>query len=180
MFMASTRMSMSFYDTRPVAALQELKDVVRAVFGARVAVDSDQRIEISGDVYWPTAGNATMPAQVTALYGFPAEGDRSEQCIGIVELSDGYCAADLAQHFDELYQSAGLKTVAVDHGGYRSTDDPSGPDDEVMLDIDVVGAFAPAIHIVVYFAPDAERGCLVAWQPQAHSLDKPLTAEATA
>jgi kumamolisin len=173
-------MSMSFYDTEPVAALHELKDVVRAVFGVRLAVDSDQRVEISGDVYWPTAGDATSPAQLTALYGFPAEGDQSEQCIGIVELADGYCAADLAQHFEEFDQSAGLKTVAVDHGGYRSTDDPSGPDGEVMLDIDVVSAFAPAIHIVVHFAPDGERGCLVAWRHQPQSLDKPLIAQATA
>src|SRR5271154_7108679 len=102
MFTASTRMSMSFYDTKPVAALQELTHVVQAVFGTRFAVDSDQRIEIGGDGDWHTAGNATVPAQLTTLYGFPAQGDRSEQCIGIVDLADGPCATDLARHFDEL------------------------------------------------------------------------------
>jgi kumamolisin len=31
-------------------------------------------------------------------------------------------------------------------------------DDEVMLDIEVLGALAPAADIVVYFAPNTDQG----------------------
>lgn len=174
---------MAVHNMRPVVAPQKLKDVVQAVFGtqARCSLDSDQRLEqVNGNVYQFKASDSVTPAQLTTLYSFPVEGDPDEQCIGIVELAEGYCAADLAQHFAGLNLSSGLKTVAVDHGVYLSTDDPSGFDGEIMLDIDVVGTFAPAVHIVVYFAPDAERGCLVAWQIKSHSLEESLAAHVTA
>jgi kumamolisin len=42
--------------------------------------------------------------------------------------------------------------VSVD-GGTNSPSDPNGADGEVMLDIEVAGAIAPAAKIVVDFAP---------------------------
>ena len=48
------------------------------------------------------------------------------------------------------------------------TGDASGPDGEVMLDIEVVGAVAPAAKIVVYFAPNTDAGFLDAITTAAH------------
>jgi kumamolisin len=48
----------------------------------------------------------------------------------------------------------------VDGGQNQPTGDPGGPDAEVMLDIEVAGAVAPAAKIVVYFAPNTDSGFL--------------------
>jgi kumamolisin len=48
--------------------------------------------------------------------------------------------------------------VAVNHGANSPTGNPNGPDGQVMLDIEVAGAIAPAANVVVYFAPNTEAG----------------------
>ena len=150
---------MSSDDPRPGLAPQELKEIVRAVFGYydQPPAEPDPRIEEQ------TTDTALKPAQITALFGFPDAGDQTEQCIGVVELAGGCRPADVAKHFRALEVSPGLKAVAVDHSGQRSTGDPNDLDDEMMLDIDVVSAIASA-HIVIYFAPNTDHGCLVAWR----------------
>jgi kumamolisin len=75
------------------------------------------------------------------------------QTIGIVELGGGYRPEDL----ETFFQGLGLQTptvipVSVD-GGMNSPGQDA--DDEVALDIEVIGACAPGARIVVYFAPDA-------------------------
>jgi kumamolisin len=53
-----------------------------------------------------------------------------------------------------------VKAIAVDGAHNHPTGNPSGPDSEVMLDIEVAGALAPAAQLVVYFAPNTDRGFL--------------------
>src|SRR5262249_58708934 len=54
------------------------------------------------------------------------------------------------------------------------TGDPSGPDGEVMLDIEVVGAIAPGANIAVYFAPNTDAGFLDAITTAIHdTTNKP-------
>ena len=48
------------------------------------------------------------------------------------------------------------------------TGSADGPDGEVMLDIEVVGAIAPAAKIVVYFAPNTDAGFLDAITTAVH------------
>src|SRR4030095_13653820 len=48
------------------------------------------------------------------------------------------------------------------------TGNPSGPDGEVMLDIEISGALAPAAQFVVYFAPNTDRGFLDAIKAAVH------------
>src|SRR5208282_5666472 len=57
--------------------------------------------------------------------------------------------------------------VSVD-GGTNSPGDPSGPDAEVMLDIEVSGAIAPGAKIAVYFAPNTDQGFLDAVTTAVH------------
>ena len=103
------------------------------------------------------------------LYGFPA-GDGVGECVAIIELGGGYRTADLQAYFAAIGISPGRMSVAVsvDHAMNLPTGDPSGPDGEVMLDIEVVGAIAPAARIVVYFAPNTDAGFLDAITTAVH------------
>jgi len=56
----------------------------------------------------------------------------------------------------------------VDHAANQPTGDPNGPDGEVMLDIEVVGAVAAGASIAVYFAPNTDAGFLDAVTTAVH------------
>lgn len=106
---------------------------------------------------------------LTQAYAFPSGYDGSGQTVAIIELGGGYRQSDL----DAYFWAAGLKTpnisaVGVNGGSNLPTGDPNGPDGEVMLDIEVVGASAPGADIVVYFAPNTDAGFLNAVTQAAH------------
>ena len=61
-----------------------------------------------------------------------------------------------------------MTAVSVDGGTNTPTGDANGPDGEVMLDIEVVGAIAPQASIVVYFAPNTDAGFLDAITTAIH------------
>jgi len=114
------------------------------------------------------------PLQVAALYGFPS-GNGKGQCVGIVELGGGYRPSDLTQYFSGIkVGSPNVIAVSVDHAQNAPTGDANGPDGEVMLDIEVVGALAPAAHIAVYFGPNTDAGFLDAVTSAIHdSVNRP-------
>ncbi len=115
-----------------------------------------------------SAAVSFSPTQIASLYGFPSTGAQGE-CVAIIELGGGYRPQDLAQYFARLGLSApAVTTVSVDHAGNRPTGDPNGPDGEVMLDIEVVGAIAPGVRIAVYFAPNTDAGFLNAVTSAVH------------
>ena len=99
------------------------------------------------------------PTQLVQLYNFPSRVDGHGQCVAIIELGGGYRLQDLTAYFAQLgVAMPRMKTVAVDGAHNHPTGDPSGPDGEVMLDIGVAGALAPAAQFVVYFAPIPTAG----------------------
>ncbi|TMD01403.1 MAG: peptidase S53 [Chloroflexi bacterium] len=101
------------------------------------------------------------PVEVARLYDFPARATGAGQCIAIVELGGGYRKADLDQYFQGLgLTSPAIVSVSVDGGMNQPEGNASGPDGEVMLDIEVAGAVAPGARIAVYFAPNTDRGFL--------------------
>ncbi|TMD92411.1 MAG: peptidase S53 [Chloroflexi bacterium] len=101
------------------------------------------------------------PVEVARLYDFPARATGAGQCIAIVELGGGYRKADLDQYFQGLGPiSPAIVSVSVDGGMNQPEGNASGPDGEVMLDIEVAGAVAPGARIAVYFAPNTDRGFL--------------------
>jgi kumamolisin len=61
-----------------------------------------------------------------------------------------------------------VSDVSVDAGKNAPTGDANGPDAEVMLDIEVAGAVAPAAKIVAYFAPNTDQGFLDAVTTAIH------------
>jgi kumamolisin len=131
-----------------------------------------------GNVQWHAdAAPATSytPLQIASLYDFPP-GDGQGECVAIIELGGGERAADLATYFTALGLAGGPKitVVSVDHGKNHPTGDPNGPDGEVMLDIEVVGAVAPQARIAVYFTPNTDAGFLDAITTAVHdTTNKP-------
>jgi kumamolisin len=103
------------------------------------------------------------PQEVAALYGFPT-GDGAGQTVAIIELGGAFDQSDLERYFtDDIAQprkpGATITAAYVDGVAPVPYNDPpagskgyTGDDIEVMLDIEVVGAIAPAANIVVYFA----------------------------
>ncbi|HEY4044434.1 MAG TPA: S53 family peptidase [Rhodopila sp.] len=125
-----------------------------------------------GNVHWhANAGNATSftPPQLASLYAFPP-GTGQGECVGIVELGGGERQADLTSYFASLgiATAPNVTVVSVDHGKNQPTGDPNGPDGEVMLDIEAVGAVAPQAAIAVYFAPNTDAGFLDAVTTAIH------------
>jgi kumamolisin len=81
----------------------------------------------------------------------------------------GFRPADLDTYFKGLgVSSPTVLAVSVDHGQNTPTGDARGPDGEVMLDIEVVGAIVPQSKIAVYFAPNTDAGFLDAITTAIH------------
>jgi kumamolisin len=116
------------------------------------------------------AASASYSApQVAQAYDFPAGTTGGGQTIGILELSGGYRTTDLATYFKNLgIATPTVSAVSVDGATNSPTGDPSGPDGEVELDIEVAGAVAPSAKIAMYFAPNTDQGFLDALTTAVH------------
>ncbi len=117
---------------------------------------------------------AFTPTQLASLYDYPAA-TGAGQCVGIIELGGGFTQGDLQTYFSNLgVGMPTVKAVSVDGGTNSPTGDANGPDGEVMLDIEVVGAVAPEATIAVYFAPNTDAGFLDAVTTAIHdTTNKP-------
>jgi kumamolisin len=166
--------------TGPVHLPDELNGVVEAVLGLDNRPQARPQFRprpAYGNVRWrplQTASTSFTPVALASLYDFP-QATGQGQCIAIIELGGGYRIADLNAYFSELKIDApAVSSVSVDHATNRPTGDPNGPDGEVMLDIEVAGAIAPAARIVVYFAPNTDAGFLDAITTAVHdTTNKP-------
>jgi kumamolisin len=144
---------------------EDIADLVQGVFGLddRPQARAQFRIAVA-----KAASASFTPLQVGSLYDFPA-GDGAGETIALIELGGGFVAGDLATYFSGLKLTAPKVTaVAVDGGRNAPTHDANGPDGEVMLDIEVAGAIAPAAQIAVYFAPNTDQGFLDAVTQAIH------------
>ena len=153
----------------------ELQGIVEGVLGLDdrpVAKPHFRRRSSRGNVSGHTSGTATTsytPLQIASLYHFPA-GTGQGECVAIIELGGGERTTDLTAYFSGLgiNKVPSVTTISVDHGKNHPTGDPNGPDGEVMLDIEVVGAIAPSANIAVYFAPNTDAGFLDAVTTAIH------------
>jgi kumamolisin len=156
---------------------QELGGCVEAVLG----LDNRPQAQTHFRVHRPSirkpsaaAPVAFTPVQLATLYGFPQATGQGE-CVGIIELGGGFTQADLQTYFAKLKVAAPtVIAVSVDNGQNAPTGDTNGPDGEVMLDIEVIGAIAPQAKIAVYFAPNTDAGFLDAITTAIHdTTNKP-------
>ena len=92
------------------------------------------------------------------------------ECIALIELGGGFDPNDLSTYWSQLNlsQTPKVSAVSVGNGSNSPTGDASGPDGEVMLDIEVCGSIAPGSNIVVYFAENTDAGFLNAITTAVH------------
>jgi kumamolisin len=150
----------------------ELEGIIEAVLGLddRPQAKTHFRLQTAGAKRHPKAPTpmSYQPPQVAALYAFPA-GTGQGQYVGLIELGGGFVVADLDTYFASLSIAPPQVTaVSVDQATNSPTGDADGPDGEVMLDIEMVGALAPGASIAVYFAPNTDAGFLDAITTAIH------------
>lgn len=148
-----------------------------AMHGRVVAVlGLDDRPQATAHFVVSAASAATSytPVQVSDIYRFPAGTDGSGRTVAIIELGGGFDASDLDTYFSSLgITMPRVTAVGVDGASNVPGGDPNGADGEVLLDIEVVGAVAPAADIVVYFAPNTDAGFVDAVTQAAHADPTP-------
>ena len=148
----------------------EYADIITGVFGLDNRPQAEphfRRLPQMPGIKAHTASASHDPDEVAHIYDYP-KGDGAGQCIGIIELGGGFRLDDLSNYFKALNLKAPqVISVPVDGGSNNPTTADSA-DGEVMLDIEVAGAIAPAAKIVVYFAPNTDRGFLDAITLAAH------------
>jgi kumamolisin len=165
----------------PVILPDDMVGVIQAVLGLdnRPQAKTHHRLFDPSIAHAATA-NAFTPLEVAARYAFPP-GTGAGEAIAIIELGGGFSQADLTSYFASLGVSPPPKVaaVSVDGAANAPTGSADGPDGEVMLDIEIAGALAPAAAIVVYFAPNTDAGFLDAvtaaihdttWRPSVISI----------
>jgi kumamolisin len=146
-------------------------DIVTGVFGLDNRPQAEPHFrrlpQPAAGIKAHTATASHDPNDVAQIYDYPP-GDGTGQCIGIIELGGGFQLDDLSAYFRSLNISPPqVISVSVD-GGANSPSTPDSADGEVMLDIEVAGAIAPSAKIVVYFAPNTDRGFLDAITTAVH------------
>ena len=151
--------------TGPLTVPAELADIVEGVFG----IDDRPVAKPHFQYYKPTpsigiqshaAGGSFTPPELAKLYNFPNGLDGTGQCIAIIELGGGYRTADIKTYFTKLGLPVPQVTAVRVDGARNHPSTAEGPDGEVMLDIEVAAAIAPKARIVVYFAPNTDKGFL--------------------
>ncbi len=153
-----------------ISVPSDYADIITGVFGLDNRPQAQphfRRLPETPGIKAHAATTSYDPNQVAQIYDYPP-GDGTGQCIGIIELGGGFQLNDLTSYFGSLnLATPQVLSVLVD-GGTNSPGDPNGPDGEVMLDIEVAGAIAPAAKIVVYFAPNTDQGFLDAITTAVH------------
>ena len=156
--------------TGSISIPTELNGVVLSVHGLDNRPQAETHYRIAS-LASPAATSFTA-LQIAKAYSFPAGGNGTGQTVAIIELGGGFTQSDLATYFSGLGISPAptVTAVSVDGAQNAPTGSTNGPDTEVMLDIEVIGAVAPGTRIVVYFAPNTDAGFLDAINQAA--LDK--------
>jgi kumamolisin len=151
--------------TGPIMVPADLADIVEAVLGLDSRPQASPHCRLRGPA---ASGVSYTPIQVASAYGFPNATGQG-QCVALIELGGGFRLSDLETYFKGLgVATPSVVAVSVDHAANSPTNDANGPDGEVMLDVEVVGAIAPGANIVVYFAPNTDAGFLDAITTAIH------------
>ncbi len=126
---------------------------VIAVLGLDARPQSYTRVVLNPDA---AAATSYPPQEVARRYGFPTDVTGAGQHVALIELGGGYRLPDLSAYF----QAQGLPMPAVSAVSVDGVGNAPGADAdvEVVLDIEVVGAVAGGAGIVVYFAPNTDKG----------------------
>jgi kumamolisin len=148
-----------------------LDGVVLAVLGLDNRPQSRSQFRIAASAAVQTS---YTPPQLGQIYDFPPGTDGTGQTVAIIELGGGFSQSDLDSYFGGLgIAPPRVTAVSVDGAQNQAGQDPQGADGEVLLDIEVVGALAPAAQLLVYFAPNTDAGFLDAISDAVHASPVP-------
>lgn len=148
----------------------DLEGVVTAVLGLDNRPQARALFRVSAA---SVSGTSYTPLDLARIYAMPAA-DGAGQTVAVIELGGGFSQSDLTTYFSGLGVRAPEVTAASVDGAVNVPGQaPTGADGEVLLDIEVVGAVAPAAHVVVYFAPNTDAGFLDAVSTAAHATPTP-------
>lgn len=161
--------------TGPISIPKELKNIVEGVFGLdnrpQATPKFKQLAPKKGKIIAHTHETSFYPNDLASIYNYP-KADGTGQCIGIIELGGGHKLKDLQTYFTKIgIPMPTVKSVSVDGATNKPGSDADG---EVMLDIEVTAAIAPKATIVVYYAPNTDKGFLDAITQAVHdNVNKP-------
>lgn len=171
--------------TGPVTIPARLEPVIEGVFGLDDRPQARPHFRVlrsdpatAGPTGPSTARGAFRPAtvversftppEIARLYDFVPDADGHGEVIALIELGGGFRPADVAAYFARLRIDAPAVTFVAVDGGRNEPTTADSADGEVMLDIEVAGSVAPGAGIVVYFAPNTDRGFLDAISRAVH------------
>lgn len=131
--------------TEDIGIPVELKGIVTGVFGLDtrpVARPMFQVAKRNGKfVSHAESPQSFNPNQLIQVYGFPTGVTGKGQCIALIELGGGFAQHDVTNYFNAIGLTAPQVTVVSVDGGQNSPSTPDSADGEVLLDIEVAGAF---------------------------------------
>lgn len=139
----------------PVMVPLEFDGVVVAVLGLDNRPQAATHFRRSTNAAAPSYS----PVTIAELYGAPSGATAPGVSVALIELGGGFAPTDIDAYFKGLGVTAPtVSAVSVDGASNSPTGSASGPDTEVMLDIEVVGAVARGADVAVYFAPNTDQG----------------------
>ncbi|HSZ33894.1 MAG TPA: protease pro-enzyme activation domain-containing protein, partial [Puia sp.] len=149
-----------------------LKEIITGIFGLDNRPQARPMFHIlrkEGRVVSPKEADISYNADaVGKAYKYPRDVNGSGECIGLIELGGGYRNTDLQNYFDKLGLTLPVVTSISVDGATNSPSSADSADGEVALDIEVAGAIATGAKIVVYFAPNTDKGFLDAVSSAIH------------
>jgi kumamolisin len=149
-----------------------LKDTITGIFGLDNRPQARPMFHIlrkEGRVVSPKEADISYNADaVGKAYKYPRDVNGSGECIALIELGGGYRNTDLQNYFDKLGLTLPVVTSISVDGASNSPSSADSADGEVALDIEVAGAIATGAKIVVYFAPNTDKGFLDAVSTAIH------------
>jgi kumamolisin len=152
----------------PVHLPADLRVAVVAVLGLDNRPQANTRFRLSEN-----PASSYTPLAIAQMYGDLAGARASGAAVALIELGGGYTSSDLDMYFSALgIATPTVSAVSVDGAKNEPTGSTSGPDTEVMLDIEVVGAIAQGANIIVYFAPNTDQGFADAISAAVHDATR--------
>jgi kumamolisin len=149
-----------------------LREAVTGVFGLDNRPQTRPMFHFlkkEGGLVNPLAASVSYnPDAVAKAYNYPRDVNGEGECIALIELGGGYRITDMQNYFNKLGIPLPAITAQSVDGGHNAPSTPDSADGEVALDIEVAGAVAPGAKIVVYFAPNTDKGFLDAISTAIH------------
>jgi kumamolisin len=151
---------------------ENLREIISGVFGLDnrpQARPMFHMLKYEGGLVHPQAASVSYnPDAVAKAYKYPRDVNGAGECIALIELGGGFRIADMKAYFNKLgLPLPSITAISVD-GAHNAPSTPDSADGEVALDIEVAGAVAPGANVVVYFAPNSDKGFLDAISTALH------------